>query len=109
MPKGHITQVDKELLNEFLTWLDHHTDTMDPVMIQMARDHGQRHLAPDHVQDLVNLFVAMNPHEFRGEGGNAWAPCTVCQEPLQDTAGMHITIDRTPPTLIVNGQRTLMD
>lgn len=46
------------VLTDFLGWLDHNTDTMDPVMIQMSREStGERHLQPDHIAMLVEGYI----------------------------------------------------
>lgn len=59
LPLGDI----KSALVMFVTWAERHTDTFDPVMITLAREHGQRYMAPDHVNDIVEAFI--EEHGFK--------------------------------------------
>ena len=62
---GPENQPVEELLRDFLYWLDHNTDTMDPVMISLARelDPTHRHMTTWHINTLVADYLSVRKAE----------------------------------------------
>ena len=61
---GPEQQPVEELLRDFLYWLDHNTDTMDPVMISLARElDGHRYMTTWHINTLVADYLSVRKAE----------------------------------------------
>lgn len=57
---------ERRILLEFLRWLDYQTDAFDPVMIELARANGKRHMPDRQMNDLVATFLAVEWKDKRG-------------------------------------------
>ena len=60
---GPEQQPVEELLRDFLYWLDHNTDTHDPVMIQLSRELGERYMTTWHINTLVADYLSVRKAE----------------------------------------------